>query len=220
MRNLLTHYKPIAHGSSLGNMANYREKKRYISTLNTLDSSQRWRYWIQKRKKIKDEILCHSQVLLFQSPRDLARWLRFALSPSGCLTTVQPITLSVVSIHPALRWCHWPFSSKGKGTAQDAKLQGYWAPCLSSRSTPGPPLFLCPQCVKTGEPQGFGPQIRLHPGYLCDAILWGKGNRGPEDRLRNAPQYQPLRLWDALHAVGQEARWRGGAVQAEDRPDK
>ena len=143
-----------------------------------------------------------------------------SMSPSGCLTTVQPITLSAVSIHPALRWCHWPLSSKGKGTAQDAKLQGFWAPHLSSRSTPGPPLFLCPLCVKTGEPQGFGPQIRLHPGDLCHAILWGKGNRRPEDGLRDAPQHQPLRLRDALHVVGQEAWWCGGAVQTEDRPDK
>lgn len=71
-----------------------------------------------------------------------------------------------------------------------------------------------------GEPQRPGPQVCLHPGDLCQAILRREGGAREEDRFREVPQHQPLRLRDALHAVGQEARWRGGAVQEEERAHK
>lgn len=71
-----------------------------------------------------------------------------------------------------------------------------------------------------GEPQRPGPQVCLHPGDLCQAILRREGGAREEDRFREVPQHQPLRLRDALHAVGQEARRRGGAVQEEERAHK
>lgn len=80
-------------------------------------------------------------------------------------------------------------------------------------------LQLCfTKCYRlpTGKPQRPGRQVRLRPGYIRQAVLWGEGGAGEEDRLWEVPQHQPLRVRDTLHAVGQETRRGGGAVQAEE----
>lgn len=79
-------------------------------------------------------------------------------------------------------------------------------------------IIVC--CCNTGEPQRPGPQICLHPSDLCHTFLWGEGGRGSKDRLWNAPQHQPLCVRDAVHALGEEARGSGGAVQEAHHPDQ
>lgn len=66
---------------------------------------------------------------------------------------------------------------------------------------------------KTGESQRPGPQVCLHPGDVCGALLRWERATGEEDGFREASQHQPLCVWDAIHTVGEETRRRGGAVQ-------
>ena len=79
-------------------------------------------------------------------------------------------------------------------------------------------LFLILIHLSLDKPQGSGLQVCLHPGDARHAVPGGEGAGGAPHRLRAQPQHPPLRLRDALHRVGQEARRRGGAVQAAHRP--
>lgn len=69
-----------------------------------------------------------------------------------------------------------------------------------------------------GESQGPGGQVCLHPSDPRDPVSGGQGAGGETHRLREEPQHPPVCLRDAVHRVWQEARGRGRAVQAQDRP--
>ena len=73
--------------------------------------------------------------------------------------------------------------------------------------------MFCFSLLATGEPCWPWPQVWLHPGELCDAILWGEGAPGAGDGLWAQQHPAALHVWNSLHQGLAGAGGHRGAVQ-------
>lgn len=59
----------------------------------------------------------------------------------------------------------------------------------------------------TGKSERLGPEVRLHTGHICQALLWWERAGWENNRLWEVSQHEPLCFRNALHTYWEET-WR------------
>lgn len=71
-----------------------------------------------------------------------------------------------------------------------------------------------------GKPSWAGPEVCLHPGHSCHALLWGEGATEEDHRVWEEQQHQEVHVRDAVHKGRQKPRRDPWTVQAKNCIDK